>query len=175
MKKDYLYGSFFLALGVLVPQLFHMTGVAGPVFLPMHFPVFLAGVLVSPKIGLLVGITSPIFSNILTGMPPVSPPVMQMMVFELAAYGFVSGAVYRQFKKNIYISLISGMIAGRLCLGLAAYIGMKMFGFNINPVLYVKGAVITGVPGIILQLLVIPVLVLLVEKGVSHARSANSN
>jgi hypothetical protein len=67
------------------------------------------------------------------------------------------------------------MIAGRLCLGLAAYIGMKMFGFNINPVLYVKGAVITGVPGIILQLLVIPVLVLLVEKGVSHARSANSN
>jgi len=77
--RHYLYGSLFLGLGVLVPQIFHMTGIGGAVFLPMHIPVILAGMLVCPMIGLYVGIFAPVISFLLTGMPPVSPPVMKYL------------------------------------------------------------------------------------------------
>ncbi len=173
--KHYLYGAFFLALAVLVPQLFHLTGVGGTIFLPMHIPVILAGMLVCPMIGLYVGIIAPIISHLLTGMPPISPPILPLMVIELGAYGFVAGLLHKIFKKNIYLSLFFSMVIGRTMLGAAAFIMMRFFGLKIDPIVYVKGAIATGIPGIILQLALIPVLVFMIERGVAYARSGDSN
>ena len=173
--RQYLYGSFFLGLGVLLPQIFHMTGIAGPVFLPMHIPVLLAGMLVCPMIGLYVGILAPVISYLLTGMPPISPPIMPLMIIELGAYGFISGQLYRIFKKNVYLSLVSSMIIGRIALGIAAFTAMQFFGFKINPLVYVKGAIITGMPGIGIQLILVPVLVIMVKRGVAYGGSRTSN
>ncbi len=173
--RHYLHGAFFMAIAVLFPQLFHLTGVGGTVILPMHIPVILAGFLVCPMIGLYVGITAPIISHLITGMPPVSPPILPLMVVELGAYGFVAGLMYKIFRKNTYLSLTAAMVAGRTVLGAAAFIMMRFFGFNINPAVYVKGAVVTGLPGIVLQLVLIPVLVFMIERGTVHERSGNSN
>lgn len=173
--KYYLHGAFFLALAVSVPQIFHLTGVGGTVILPMHIPVILAGLLVSPAIGLYVGLLAPIISHLFTGMPPMSPPILPLMVVELGIYGFAAGLMHRIFKRNSYISLIVAMISGRIALGIAAYVMMQFFGFELDPMLYVKGAVVTGLPGIVLQLVLIPVLVLMVERGALYERSGNSN
>lgn len=172
--KNYMYGALFLGLGVLIPQIFHMTGIGGPVFLPMHIPVILAGMLVCPMIGLYVGIFAPIISFLLTGMPPISPPIMPMMVIELGAYGFVSGFLYKILKKNIYISLVLSMIIGRIALGMAAFVSMQFFGFKISPIFYVKGAIVTGLPGIITQLILVPTLVVMVQKGAAYGGLRNS-
>ncbi len=173
--KHYMYGSFFLGLAVLIPQFFHMAGVAGTIFLPMHIPVMLAGMLVCPMIGLYVGIFAPVISYLLTGMPPVSPPIMPLMIVELGAYGFMSGLLYRILKKNVYVSLIISMVAGRMALAAAAFAAMQFFGFKLSPIIYVKGAVVTGLPGIVMQLVLVPTLVVLVRKGVEYARSADSS
>jgi LytS/YehU family sensor histidine kinase len=172
--KHYIYGGFFLALAVVLPQAFHSMAGAGAIFLPMHIPVFLAGMLVCPMIGLYVGIIAPIISHLMTGMPPISPPILPLMVIELGAYGFVSGFVHKLKKKNAYVSLIVSMVIGRVALGLAAFSMMKFFGVSINPVAYVQGAIATGIPGIIMQLVLVPVLVILVEKGVAHEGSEDS-
>lgn len=173
--RHYLHGAFFLALAVLFPQIFHLTGIGGTVILPMHIPVILAGLLVCPAIGLYVGIIAPIISHMLTGMPPVSPPILPLMVVELGAYGLVAGLMHRIFKKNTYLSLIAAMAAGRTALGIAAYVMMRFFGFGINPMTYVKGAIVTGLPGIALQLVLIPVLVFMIERGTLYERSGDSN
>ncbi len=173
--KHYLHGAFFLALAISFPQIFHLTGIGGTVILPMHIPVILAGLLVGPAIGLYVGIIAPIISHFLTGMPPMSPPILPPMVVELGVYGFVAGLMYRALKRNTYLSLIAAMISGRIALGVAAYVMMQFFGFELEPMLYVKGAIVTGLPGIVLQLVLIPVLVLMVERGALYERSGNSN
>lgn len=173
--KHYLHGAFFLAIAVVFPQIFHLTGVGGNVILPMHIPVILAGFLVCPMIGLYVGIIAPIVSHLITGMPPVSPPILPLMVIELGAYGFIAGLMHKIFKKNIYLSLTTTMVIGRTALGAAAFVMMRFFGLDINPFLYVKGAIITGLPGIVLQLVLIPVLVFMIERGTLYERSGDSN
>lgn len=173
--KHYLHGAFFLALAVLFPQLFHLAGIGGTVLLPMHIPVLLAGLLVCPAIGLYVGVIAPIVSHLLTGMPPITPPILPLMVIELGAYGLTAGLMHRIFKKNTCLSLITAMVTGRVAMGGAAYVMMRFFGFNINPLVYVKGAVVTGLPGIALQLVLIPVLAYMIERGTVHEKPGDSN
>ena len=71
--KPLVSGSFLIALGVIVPTIFHMTGVGGTIFLPMHIPVLFAGVILGPGLAALVGVLCPLISHLLTGMPPSAP------------------------------------------------------------------------------------------------------
>ncbi len=157
-----LQAAMFIALAVILPLAFHMVRVGGPVILPMHIPVILAGFISGPLVGALVGIISPIISFLLTGMPPLAPvPILITMIFELAAYGAVTGLLYSSTQK-IYPSLIGGMIAGRITLGLTVWALMQVFGFTQLPgaALFVQGAIVTGLPGIVLQLILIPLVLI---------------
>lgn len=88
--KKIVYGGLLIAIGVILPQLFHIFGQsAGQTFLPMHIPVILASMLIGPVWGLGVAVIVPILSSLITGMPPV--PMLYFMLFELAAYAVVSG------------------------------------------------------------------------------------
>ncbi|MCD5414214.1 MAG: ECF transporter S component [Clostridiales bacterium] len=152
-------GALFIALGVLFPQLFHLVGFGGPVFLPMHIPVLLAGLLVCPIAGLYVGLITPILSYFLTGMPPMSPPILPIMIFELAIYGLVAGVLYRKLKLNIFVSLIGAMISGRIMYGFVLVIMLNIFAIQLPPGLTLKAAILTGMPGMLIQLTFIPILV----------------
>lgn len=157
----WVFTALLIALGVLVPMLFHQFGIAGKVFLPMQFPVVIAGLLFGPLSGLLVGLLSATLSFLLTGMPPF--PTVAAIVPELITYGVVSGWLYVRLRVNIWISLLGAMVAGRVVFGLAWWLMANMLGFHSEGQKKILGLVILGVtiglPGIIGQLVLIPLLV----------------
>jgi niacin transporter len=165
--------AVFVALGVLLPMVFHMVGGPGlgRVFLPMHLPVLLAGFLLGGGPGMLVGAVTPLFSSVLTGMPPLMPPVAQMMVWELAIYGLLAGVSYRRLSMGVYPSLLTALVGGRLVYGLMGWLVLPVFGFTrIRPLFPITTGVVTGAPGLVIQLLLVPAVVYLVERNLKLAR-----
>lgn len=155
--------GLLLAIGILVPSIFHGIGISGRIFLPMHIPVLLGGFLLPPMHAILLGILTPILNNLVTGMPPVFP-MMVIMIFELAAYGLVASLTYRKFKLPILVSLISSMLVGRLVVGGVVYGLVVLFAQKMDPILFVQGGIVTGLPGIIIQIVVVPLLMLSINK-----------
>jgi len=158
--------ALFVALGVILPAAFHLARIGGPIFLPMHLPVLIAGLYLGPLSGTVVGLLSPPLSFLTTGMPPLSPPIMPMMMPELGTYGLVAGLAYRRFRWPLYLSLVVALLAGRLALGAAAAVAVAAVGFRMPPHLYVWGALVKGLPGIGIQLVLVPLLVRLLERSV---------
>ena len=156
--KKLVYTAVFLALGILFPMLFHLLGLPGQVLLPMHVPIFLGALTLGPISGFIVGILTPILSSLLTGMPPMIPMV-PIMVFELAAYGFFAGFLYEKYPKNVFIPLIAAMIIGRIVAGIAAWSVFNIFNMDeINILTYISSSFVKGLPGIIMSLVLVPLL-----------------
>ncbi len=152
-----------MALGLVLPVLFHLFG-AGSVFLPMHIPVLLCGLLFGWQWGAVCGLFVPLISSLLTGMPPIFPTAPAMML-ELCAYGILTGVFYRKLRWNIYPALICSMLGGRVVSGIAnaIFYGMadKSYGFAA----FLSGAFVQAVPGILIQIIVIPILILALERA----------
>jgi riboflavin transporter FmnP len=149
----------FLALAVLLPVGFHAFGLLGRVFLPMHIPVLLAGFLAGPVSGLVVGCLAPGISFLLTSMPPTY--AVPLMTLELAIYGFVAGVVYRKLRLNIYLALLLALVFGRLMFGLGLFVLGMFIQLPYTAAVFFSssGAIVAGLPGIIIQIVIIPVIV----------------
>lgn len=163
--RELTLGGFFILLGVVIPFIFHSTGIAGTVFLPMHFPILIAGFYLRPSTSLLVGFITPLIGSVMTGMP-IFFPMAIIMAFELAAYGLVISLLSNKTNGNKYLILILSMIIGRIVAGLIVTILVTAFGLPLNPLLFVTGGVVTGLPGIVLQLLLIPLIVSRFQRGI---------
>jgi len=151
------YTALLIALGILIPILFHQVGIAGKVFLPMHFPVIIGGLLFGPLCGGFVGFFSPVLSFLLTGMPPF--PLVLAMVPELVTYGVVSGVLHGRFRITVWIALPTAIVAGRVVLGLVWWVMFHILDLPVPPGVFVIGGFVTGLPGMIGQLVLIPFLV----------------
>jgi len=150
--------GLLVAIGLLLPYFTaHAYGIPGTVFLPMHIPVFLIGLLCGPMYGALGGILIPFLSSILTGMPPFFP-MLPIIMGELFTYGLVSGLLYHKFRMPLYPSLLISMLCGRVIYGLVFTV-LLMANNGVLQALSVTGALIKGIPGIIIQLLLVPVIV----------------
>lgn len=168
--KKMTFGAMCLALSLLLPQVFHMIGMqqAGSIFLPMHLPVFIGGMLLGSMYGLVLGIFAPITSCFLTGMPPYERVLF--MSCELATYGMVSGLLFHQFKfkkqkaASLFALLLS-MIAGRIIYAIVISIATYLFNIPFGGVMVVIHATITGIPGIIIQCFFVPLVVHVIERG----------
>lgn len=162
-----------IALGLVVPMIFHAVGL-GAAFSPMHLPVLLCGFCFGPWYGLFCGLVCPFISSITTGMPPLFPTCLTM-TFELGAYGLLSGLLYRHYKLNIYLSLIITMIVGRIVGGIVSAIVLSATGTAYSFELFFGAYFITTLPGIIVELIVIPLLVYALTKGnvIKSPESAN--
>ncbi len=161
--KNLVTAAMLLALAIILPTVVHISGINGAIFLPMHIPVLITGLIVGPSWGFVVGIISPIINHVITGMPPV--PVFWVMIVELGLYGLISGILYRKIKMTLWPSLILSMIVGRLGAALMVLILGKGFGFPMPPInVYIKGMTLTALPGIIIQLIFIPMIVKACEK-----------
>lgn len=162
--KKIVYGGLLTAVGLVLPQAFHIFGEgAGMAFLPMHLPVMIAGILLGPCYGGLIGLIIPLVSSILTGMPPV--PKLYFMLVELAAYGIFTGIFIRRM--NVYLTLLCSMIAGRVLYGLSLIVGVKLLGFQFpfaSLGAFFAG-IVSGIPGMILQIAVIPLFYFTLKKG----------
>jgi hypothetical protein len=87
------------------------------------------------------------------------------MVFELATYGAVTSLLYQKIKLNVYISLIGSMIAGRIVSGIAVWVLAVFFLAKLpGPIVFLTGSVVKSIPGIIIQLVFIPVLIMVLNR-----------
>jgi riboflavin transporter FmnP len=150
--------AMFIALGIILPVAFHFVGAGGAVFLPMHIPVFMAGMLLGVKSGLAAGVLTPVLSSLLTGMPPLMP-VLPVMVVELGGYGALVGYLYRHCHLPLLGSLLGAMAVGRLAAAVIVAVLTMLVGVKMQPLTYLIGTVSTGLPGIVVQLIFIPLLV----------------
>lgn len=157
-NKKLVSTAVCIALGVLLPMIFHLSGFMGPVFLPMHIPVLLAGLFLGAKSGMATGLAAPILSSLLTGMPPLMPTLPVMSV-ELMTYGFVSGYLYQQKKLPLLAALVLAMLAGRLVAAASVYALVQFIQLKMKPLVYLYGAFVTGLPGMLIQVVMIPPLV----------------
>ncbi len=162
--KKIVLGGMFLALSLILPQVFHIFGgpAAGKTFLPMHIPVLLAGFFTGPFIGTVIGLLAPVLSSLVTGMP--MPPMLYFMIFELGTYGLAAGYFFRKLKWNVYLSLILSMLCGRAVNILALLVAAELMKLNVPPVMSVFTGAVTGIPGLIIQLILVPAAVYLAER-----------
>ncbi len=155
----YVYVSLFVALDVSVPWLCHIIHpLAGPTFLPLFFFVLLAGILFGWRAGILVGMLTPLMSYGLAGMP--LPQVLPRIIAEATAYGLTVGLLRGYFRFGVITSLVGAIIAGRL----AAFALMALTLDLSHSTNLAWQAIKTGWPGMILQLLLLPLIVVLLEK-----------
>lgn len=161
--KELVLSGVLLGVGLLLPMVFHMFSMTGPIFLPMHIPVLIGGILLPPSLALALGIITPVVSSILTGMP-VAFPMAIIMAFELGTYGLTASIATRKLKLNPLLSLIIAMIDGRIAAGLVVAVLVQLFGVQMNPIMFVKGAIITGLPGLLIQIVFIPTLIYAIKK-----------
>ncbi|MEA4921483.1 MAG: ECF transporter S component [Clostridiaceae bacterium] len=165
--KNLVMGAVCIALGIYLPFLTGQIPSVGSMLLPMHIPVLLAGYLCGGPMGLIVGAVTPLLRSMLYGMPPMYPAATAM-AFELAAYGLLTGLLYRKFGKDtkaIYMSLISAMIGGRIVWGVIMWAIMSTMGGAFTMAAFIAGAFTNAVPGIILQIVIIPVIVMALKKS----------
>lgn len=148
--------AMLVALGLIIPYFTgHAFGIPGNVLLPMHLPVFLMGFLCGPQYGAIGGLITPIMSSLLTGMPALFP-MMPIMAGELFTYGLVSGLMYRNIKLPLYPSLLISMICGRITYAIVFSI---IVAPGLGAVKAAAGAVTEGLPGIAIQLVLVPTVV----------------
>ena len=163
--KNITLSAFFLALGLVLPFVTGQIPEIGTMLLPMHIPVLLCGFICGKEYGLLIGLILPLLRHALFSMPPINVAIT--MTFELAAYGFFSGLIYNKLSKNLlntYIALISSMLIGRLALAIAEIILYSINGTSFVFTAFISSAFISGIPGIILQLILIPFIIRTIGK-----------
>ncbi len=164
--------AMFIALGWLLPFITGQIQQVGNMLCPMHLPVLIAGFVLGPWYGCVIGMVIPLSRSLIFGMPPLYPIGFAMM-FELAMYGFVSGFLFKLLKTKtkwsdlsiIYISLITAMILGRGIWGITRTICGLFPNSSFTWKAFMSGAFLTAWPGILLQLILIPLLIFTLNKA----------
>lgn len=158
--------AMLLALALVLPLLTGQLQQIGNALCPMHIPVLLCGFICGPVYGMAIGFIAPLLRFLIFSMPPVMP-IGISMAFELAVYGLVAGLMYKHLPKKkpyIYVSLITAMLLGRAVWGAvrAVLYGLGKADFGIPA--FIAGAFTNAIPGIIIQIILIPLLVMTYEK-----------
>ena len=164
--RNMVVAALSLALCLVLPFLTGQIPEIGQALSPMHIPVLLCGFICGPWYGAVVGFIAPILRNLIFGMPPF--PMNIPMAFELLTYGLVSGVMYRLLPKkhvSTYISLIVAMLAGRVIWGIGRVVlaGVQNSAFSMQ--MFIAGAFVDAVPGIICHIVLIPIIVIALEKA----------
>ena len=164
--RQLVYAAVCLALALVLPFLTGHIRAVGKMLLPMHLPVLLAGFVVGPWWAMAVGFLAPVLRHLLFAMPPY--PSFVAMAFELAAYGLVSGLIYQHTprkKWTIYVSLLSAMVVGRAVSGVTMAMLMGLSEDHYTFPAFIAANFTSGIPGIVLQIVLVPLLVMALEKA----------
>lgn len=159
--------AMFLAIGMVLPLLTAQIQQIGNMLLPMHIPVFLCALVCGWKFAVPMAFILPLFRSLIFTMPPIYPTALAM-AFELATYAFVAGILYEKSRwqcvRALYRCLLAAMIAGRLVWGAVQLIllGIRGNAFTIDA--FMAGAFYNAFPGIILQLILIPAIMVALDK-----------
>ena len=179
--KKLVLSAMFMAIGLVLPFITGQIQQIGNMLLPMHIPVLFCGLICGWQYGAVVGFVLPLLRYVLFGMPPIFPTGVSMS-FELAVYGAVIGLIMQQLSKrnttdsgknyvrNLYLALIGAMLAGRIVWGLVRFILARATMQPFTMEMFMAGAFLTAIPGIIVQLILIPgIMAALKRAGVLNA------
>lgn len=165
--RNMTLSAMFIALALVLPFFTGQIPQIGSMLLPMHFPVFLTGLICGWQYGLTVGAIVPILRHLMFGMPPMLTAIA--MAFELATYGLVAGYIYTRAKKQtvttIYTSLLSAMVIGRIVWGIVQIIILNFTGSAFTVQMFMAGALLNAIPGIIAQLVIVPIIMVALDKA----------
>lgn len=162
-----LLSAMFIAIGLFLPFLTGQIQQIGNMLLPMHLPVFLCGLICGWQYGLVVGFVLPLMRSAIFTMPVLYPSAVAM-AFELATYGFVAGFLFGRARwqciKSLYRCIITAMLAGRVVWGIVMLflLGIGADGFTFEA--FIAGSFLNAIPGILLQLIVIPTVMLALDR-----------
>lgn len=163
------------ALALLLPIAFHAVGWGGKILLPMHLPIVIAGFLLEPRLAISLGLVAPLLSAVLTGMPPLAPPMALLMSVELAAKAGLASILYRRLHAPMWLALSLALIADWAVLAAAALLAAKFFAIQSSPTKYVVAAIVLSLPGTALQIAAVPSVVLTIERRVPGLRRRARN
>lgn len=167
MTKNLTLSAMFLALGLVLPLLTGQIPQIGNMLLPMHLPVFLCGLICGWQYGGVIGFVTPLLRYVIFGMPVLYPTGLAMSL-ELMTYGIVAGLLYAISKWQcvvaLYRCLIIAMLAGRAVWGVTEVILLGLSGDSFTWQAFFTGAFLNAVPGIILQLILIPAIMLALHR-----------
>lgn len=165
--KKLTLSAMFIAIGIVLPFFTGQIKEIGNMLLPMHIPVFLCGLICGWEYGGVIGFILPLMRSMMFGMPPIFPNAIAMSV-ELMTYGLVAGALYSSSKWQcvvaLYRSLITAMIAGRIVWGMTEVMLLGVGGSGFTWKAFLSGALLNSIPGIIIQLILIPAIMVALNK-----------
>jgi len=164
--KNIVFSGLCLALCLVLPFLTGQIPQIGQMLCPMHLPVLLCGFICGWQYGLAVGAVAPILRSLIFTMPPMFPAAVSM-AFEMAVYGAAVGILYKALPKKpvyLWISLIISMLAGRVVWGIVRFLiaGFSNTGFGFDA--FLAGAFLDAIPGIIVQLILVPLIVMALKR-----------
>lgn len=165
--KELTLAAMFLAIGLILPMFTGQIPQIGNMLLPMHIPVLLCGLICGWRYGLAVGFFTPLLRTAVFGMPILYPMAIAM-AFELMTYGFVIGFLYEKSPWKcmvaLYRSMITAMLSGRMVWGIVELLllGVGKNGFTMQA--FLAGAFFNAIPGILLQLILIPSIMLMLNR-----------
>ncbi|MCM1112965.1 MAG: ECF transporter S component [Muribaculum sp.] len=170
-KKNPVYqltlSAMFVAIGLVLPFLTGQVPQIGKMLLPMHIPVLLCGLICGWQYGLVVGFILPLLRYFLFSMPILFPTGIGMSL-ELATYGLVVGLLYSRSRWQcviaLYRSMVIAMISGRVVWGVAQIFLLGISGSAFTWQMFLAGAFLNAIPGIILQLILIPAIMVALNR-----------
>ena len=148
-----------VALGLGFPWVIHMAGAGqiGKFLLPMFLPIVGGAFFLPLGAAVFAGAATPFLSSVLTGMPPLAPPIAPIMMVELAAMAGTVALVYQKLRANVWVTITGAIIVDRLILAfLAAGLGKML---KLPPAMITWGTLVVGVPGLVLLFIVLPPVV----------------
>lgn len=160
----------FALVAVLLPYLTHtISPTAGPVFLPMHLVVLAGGLLFGWRFGLVLGLVSPLLNHLISGLPPAI--ILNQMTFEVGAYGLAAG-LFREYSKLPVLAVtLLALLAGRVVL----FIVLSFMTLPLAPAQIIWNSIITGWPGLLIQIIALPLLLILVRRWFTRAPQDHEN
>jgi len=168
MIKNLTLTAMFIAMGFVLPIFTGQIPQIGSMMLPMHIPVLLCGLICGWKYGLAAGLLLPLSRSLILGMPPLFP-IAIAMTFELATYGFIIGFLYGRSRWQciiaLYRSMIAAMLAGRVVWGAAMVLLLGVGGNAFTWQMFMAGAFVNAIPGIIIQLVLIPAIMVALNRA----------
>lgn len=165
--RKLVFAAVCIALGMVLPFLTGQIPAIGSMMLPMHIPVLLAGFVCGGPLGMAVGFILPLLRSLTLAMPPIYP-VAVAMAFEMAVYGLITGLLFKALPRKpvyLYLSLVIAMLAGRVIWGAVRLVLFWISGGAFTWQIFLAGAFINAWPGIILQLIIIPPLVVALTRA----------
>ena len=151
----------FTALGVLFPIVFHSLGL-GSTFLPMFWPIAAAAYFLAAPMAAAAAIVSPLLSSLLTGMPPISPPILHVMMLELIVLVLTIRLFFAKWRRGALVSLAAGLAVSRFTLYLSILIAAPLLGLPAT--VFSVAMVARGAPGIIGMLIFLPIAVARIKR-----------